>query len=311
MTDYPAARPRQPRRAGAAADPGRPGRRRPSSTRPRPATCGNGPTSRSSTSPCADVGDGALGRRGRQPRRRPAATSALHGIRVGDVHRRHAAKVLGTSTVEGLDDTVRFEWSAFDAWFEEDEQVFVHPGTRTRGSMRSARPVRVRVEFNGDRPGRVLLARPVFETGLPTRYYLNRTDVDFTHLVPSDTVTSCPYKGTTSGYWSADSSTATASGHRLDLRLPHPRRASHRRARSPSTTRSSTSSSTASSSSDPGPTSRPAERARRVSSTGRARHAQSDHGDDVALDLVRPTAEGEDGLAPGLVLEPAPQDGPR
>ena len=42
----------------------------------------------------------------------------------------------------------------------------------------------------------------VFETGLPTRYYLNRTDVDFDHLVPTDTETACPYKGTTSGYWS-------------------------------------------------------------------------------------------------------------
>ena len=42
----------------------------------------------------------------------------------------------------------------------------------------------------------------------------------------------------------------------------------------------------------------------------RARHAQPDHGDDVALDLVRPSAEGEDGLAPGLVLQPAPQDRP-
>ena len=43
----------------------------------------------------------------------------------------------------------------------------------------------------------------VFETGLPTRYYLNRTEVDLTHLIPTDTVTACPYKGTTSGYWTA------------------------------------------------------------------------------------------------------------
>ena len=42
----------------------------------------------------------------------------------------------------------------------------------------------------------------VFETGLPVRYYVNRTDVRFEHLVPSDTVTSCPYKGMTSSYWS-------------------------------------------------------------------------------------------------------------
>ncbi len=32
----------------------------------------------------------------------------------------------------------------------------------------------------------------VFETGLPTRYYLTRTEVDFTHLVPTDSVTACP-----------------------------------------------------------------------------------------------------------------------
>ena len=43
----------------------------------------------------------------------------------------------------------------------------------------------------------------VFETGLPTRYYLNRTEVDFTYLTPADTVTGCPYKGTTSAYWAA------------------------------------------------------------------------------------------------------------
>jgi len=42
----------------------------------------------------------------------------------------------------------------------------------------------------------------VFETGLPTRYYLDRTAVRFEHLEPSGTVSRCPYKGTTSGYWS-------------------------------------------------------------------------------------------------------------
>jgi len=42
----------------------------------------------------------------------------------------------------------------------------------------------------------------VFETGLPTRYYLNRTDVHFEQLQPTQSVTSCPYKGRTTGYWS-------------------------------------------------------------------------------------------------------------
>jgi uncharacterized protein (DUF427 family) len=96
----------------------------------------------------------------------------------------------------------RFEWDALDAWYEEDEQVFVHPrNPYTRvDAVRSSR--RVRIELNG-----VVLAESaspvmVFETGLPTRYYLNRTELNLAHLVPSDTTTACPYKGTTSGYWS-------------------------------------------------------------------------------------------------------------
>jgi uncharacterized protein (DUF427 family) len=127
-----------------------------------------------------------------------------YGLRVGDVDRPSAATVLTAPKVEGLDDTVRFSWSAFDSWFEEDEQVFVHPrNPYTRvDSLRSSR--HLRAESKG-----VVLAEttsPVlcFETGLPTRYYIDRTDVDFTHLVPTDTQTECPYKGTTSGYWSAN-----------------------------------------------------------------------------------------------------------
>ncbi|MET8354816.1 DUF427 domain-containing protein [Micromonospora sp. NPDC005206] len=89
-----------------------------------------------------------------------------------------------------------------DSWFEEDEEVFVHPRNPYArvDAMRSTR--RVRVELDG-----VVLAESaspvlVFETGLPTRYYLNRTEVAFGHLVPSETTTSCPYKGRTSRYWS-------------------------------------------------------------------------------------------------------------
>ncbi len=44
----------------------------------------------------------------------------------------------------------------------------------------------------------------VFETGLPTRYYMDRSALDFAHLRPSETVTACPYKGRTTAYWSAE-----------------------------------------------------------------------------------------------------------
>jgi uncharacterized protein (DUF427 family) len=132
----------------------------------------------------------------------PKGKAELHTVTAGGVRRPGAAKVPTESDTKGLAGTVRFEWSALDAWFEEDERVFVHPRNPYArvDALRSTR--HVRVEKDG-----VLLADTtspvlVFETGLPTRYYINRTDVDFTHLVPSDTVTACPYKGTTSGYWS-------------------------------------------------------------------------------------------------------------
>jgi len=86
---------------------------------------------------------------------------------------------------------------------EEDEQVFVHPRSPyvRVDALRSTRTLRV--ELRG-----TLLAESdspvlVYETGLPTRCYLSRTAVRFEHLIPTGTQTQCPYKGTTSGYWSA------------------------------------------------------------------------------------------------------------
>jgi uncharacterized protein (DUF427 family) len=151
--------------------------------------------------PLSDVRAGLLVPEG-QTQDSPRGLVDLHGLRVGEVSRPHAAKVLNESSLEGLDTTVRFEWEALDAWFEEDEQVFVHPRNPyvRVDALRSTRDIRV--ELDG-----VLLAESsspvmVFETGLPTRYYLNRTEIDFKLLVPSGTVTACPYKGTTSQYWS-------------------------------------------------------------------------------------------------------------
>ena len=99
---------------------------------------------------------------------------------------------------------VHVDWHSVDAWFEEDEEVFGgHPRSPYArvDAMRSSR--HIRVEIDG-----VVLAEstaPVllFETGLPTRHYIQRTDIDFSALERTDTTTYCPYKGTTSDYWSA------------------------------------------------------------------------------------------------------------
>jgi uncharacterized protein (DUF427 family) len=137
------------------------------------------------------------------PQRLRRGTSRLHGLRVGDVSRPGSVHVYGDDALAGLAGTARFDWTALDAWFEEDEQIFVHPRSPyTRvDAIRSTRPVRV--ELGGVVLAEALAPVMVFETGLPTRYYLDRTSVNFAHLTPSDTVSACPYKGTTSGYWSA------------------------------------------------------------------------------------------------------------
>ncbi len=129
-------------------------------------------------------------------------TARRHGLRVGDVVRPRSARRFTEEALDGLADMVRFDWAALDQWFEEDEQIFVHPRdpyTRV-DSLRSTRSVRV--ELGGTVLAESSSPVMVFETGLPTRYYLNRTDVNFAHLIPTATVTACPYKGTTSGYWS-------------------------------------------------------------------------------------------------------------
>ncbi len=124
------------------------------------------------------------------------------GLRAGGIEREGAGRRYLESSIEALVDTIRFDWDALDAWYEEDERVFVHPRNPYSrvDALRSTRPVRV--ELDG-----VLLAESeapvmVFETGLPTRYYLDHGAIDFSRLRPSETVTSCPYKGRTSSYWS-------------------------------------------------------------------------------------------------------------
>ncbi|HUA45765.1 MAG TPA: DUF427 domain-containing protein [Solirubrobacteraceae bacterium] len=162
--------------------------------------------------PLADVRSGALIGEGhtKATRRGPVE---LHTVTAGEVRRTGAAQVLRDSGLPELRNTVRFDWDALDAWFEEDEQVYVHPRSPyvRVDALRSGRRVQVTLD------GYVLADAPtcvmVFETGLPTRYYLDPTAVNFEHLIATDTVTACPYKGVTSGYWSV----RTDTGNHPDL----------------------------------------------------------------------------------------------
>ena len=48
-------------------------------------------------------------------------------VRAGGRERAGAALRFDESPFEELRDTIRLDWHAMDAWFEEDEQVFTHP----------------------------------------------------------------------------------------------------------------------------------------------------------------------------------------
>lgn len=86
-------------------------------------------------------------------------------------------------------------WGAMDRWLEEDEEVLGHPrDPYTRCDViRSTRHVQIRVdgELVADSERPVLL----FETGLPTRYYLPAADVRLELLEASAHASFCPYKG--------------------------------------------------------------------------------------------------------------------
>ncbi len=105
------------------------------------------------------------------------------------------------SPITELNGTYRFEWGAMDHWFEEDEEVYVHPRDPYKrvDALRSSRHVVISI----DGVEVAISTSPVilFETGLPPRYYLPKTDVSLDLLAPSETSTECPYKGTAE-YWS-------------------------------------------------------------------------------------------------------------
>jgi len=123
-------------------------------------------------------------------------------VQVGDKIANNAAFTFRNPPANGpkLEDHIAFEWKKMDAWFEEDEEVFVYardPYKRV-DVIPSSRHIKVVVDG-------ITVAdtkRPwlLFETGLPTRYYIPSHDARMDLLVPSDTVTSCPYKGDANHY---------------------------------------------------------------------------------------------------------------
>ena len=99
--------------------------------------------------------------------------------------------------VPALKDFVAFYWDRVDGWYEEDEEIFVHPRDPYKRVDVVASSRHVQVVVGGEIVADTKRARFLFETRLPTRYYIPPEDVRMDLLVPSDKATACPYKGKT------------------------------------------------------------------------------------------------------------------
>jgi uncharacterized protein (DUF427 family) len=146
--------------------------------------------------PIADVRTELLEPEEGEPVHSPSRGDArTYTVRAGDKEAPRAALRYADSPIEELRDLIRLDWDSMDAWFEEDEEVFTHPrDPYTRVDiLPSSR--HVRVEVDGVTVAESMKPTLLFETGLPTRYYLPKTHVRMDLLTPTDSATHCPYKG--------------------------------------------------------------------------------------------------------------------
>jgi uncharacterized protein (DUF427 family) len=114
---------------------------------------------------------------------------------VGDAEAPGAARRLKDPPMAELAGHVRLAWEAMSEWFEEDEPVRVHPRDPYTRVDILASSRHVVVELDGIMIAESRQPRLLFETGLPTRYYLPLTDYRLDLLRPSATLSQCPYKG--------------------------------------------------------------------------------------------------------------------
>ncbi|MEV5557721.1 DUF427 domain-containing protein [Nonomuraea wenchangensis] len=166
--------------------------------------------------PLADVEESALKATGATTHSPSRGEGVVHTVTSGAAEAPDAALTYPDSPLEEIRGHVRFEWDAMDAWFEEDEEVYVHPrDPYTRVDILPTSR-HVRVEVDGVTVADSRGARVLFETGLPARYYLPKTDVRLDLLERTDTVTHCPYKGTAE-YWSVNGRKDLAWSYRTPL----------------------------------------------------------------------------------------------
>ncbi len=155
--------------------------------------------------PLADVREQFLVPSSHRSRHDALGEASHMSVVVGDKRAEDAAWTVADpadAAFKPLSGHVAFQWKAMDHWFEEAEEIFVHakdPYARIDTLLSNSHvQVFLEGEILADSKRAVLL----FETHLPTRFYIPKEDVRMDRIFPSEHMSRCPYKGTAS-HWSA------------------------------------------------------------------------------------------------------------
>ena len=133
----------------------------------------------------------------------PAEFMTPHDVVVDGSTSEHAAFLLcdPPAPFESADGYWTFTWDDPSIeWYEEATKVHVHARDPQHRVDAVPSERHVRVELDGELLAESRRPTAVFETTLPTRWYLPREEVRMELLEPSETVTHCPFKGVATFY---------------------------------------------------------------------------------------------------------------
>ncbi len=135
-----------------------------------------------------------------------------HDVHLGDRVLERSAHLLDKVPPEArrVEGYWTFPWGGAVQWFEEALEVQTHARDPRHRVDAIPSDRHVRVELGGEVIADSTRPVALFETHLPTRWYFPPDDVRMGNLVPTDTLSTCPYKGH-AHYWSVQ-----AGGQEVD-----------------------------------------------------------------------------------------------
>lgn len=138
----------------------------------------------------------------------------LWDVQVGEKMSTRSAYMYNDPSEDRQDLTgyISFKWREMDNWYEEEEEIVGHPRDPYHrvDTIESSRHVKIVIE--GITIAETTRPHLLFETHLPTRYYIPKEDINMDYLKSSDLSSICPYKGSAS-YWNINVNGKTFKNH--------------------------------------------------------------------------------------------------